>query len=750
MRTKVISITLLADILLILVPVIATEAFSGAGAGTETDPYIITNVYQLQEMKENLTAWYALGNDIDASETRYWNEDPQNPGTYFGFVPIGDYDNKFSGNFDGKGFTITRLMKKFKSYTGLFGCIDEGGEIINVGLLDVDIANGYRIIGGLAGLNFGTIANCYSNGNVSGFYHVGGLVGYNVGTINNSYSTASVRGIIYHVWGSSNIGGLVGSGIGPTTNCLSTGSVRGSFNVGGLVGMYGNCTDCFWDMQTSGQTTSACGTGKATAEMKQKATFTNWDFDTVWDILEGQSYPFLRGVGGEEPPEEPPIQEMIKPVDGEIKVLPNGIWRGYYYKLLIPQGDPILSTLVYETGFHEKNGEVVFNESRKYKGKQLEPGRVYEVYHVYHEGIDIDGLEGEALGREVKAAASGKVIWVGDNPSGKAGKWVWIEHENIAKLNGTVVPEISTRYLHLDNIAPGITKDSTIAQGTKIGEIGRTGTYYEHLHFEVRQGDTKDLNHRNTLSLNPCEFVDYQGCQSSGVAFIGECPIDLVITDPDGLTISKEMNQIPTLAEYIEAMYYGSDEDVSHQSHDSVIFYELKTGDYLVSVTPAPDSNPTDTYNLRFMSSDMMLDLAEFVQIPNIPDEPYLIRSTEDGIIPIIPATTDFDPDTLNLKSEGKWITVYIELPVGHGYDVSDINLARTFLEGLLDVQHSDIQDGVMMVKFDMQDLIIFLESVVGVIPPDDVPLTITGELKDGRRFEGSDIVRVIKEGGKN
>ena len=38
----------------------------GAGSGTEEDPYVITNVYELQEMADGLGACYVLGNDIDA------------------------------------------------------------------------------------------------------------------------------------------------------------------------------------------------------------------------------------------------------------------------------------------------------------------------------------------------------------------------------------------------------------------------------------------------------------------------------------------------------------------------------------------------------------------------------------------------------------------------------------------------------------------------------------------------------------
>jgi hypothetical protein len=62
-------------------------------------------------------------------------------------------------------------------------------------------------------------------------------------------------------------------------------------------------TTCFWDTQTSGQASSAGGTGKTTAEMQTASTFLDagWDFidetangtEDIWWILEGQDYPHL-------------------------------------------------------------------------------------------------------------------------------------------------------------------------------------------------------------------------------------------------------------------------------------------------------------------------------------------------------------------------------------------------------------------------------------------------------------------------
>jgi hypothetical protein len=66
---------------------------------------------------------------------------------------------------------------------------------------------------------------------------------------------------------------------------------------------HGTITSCFWDIQTSGQATSAGGTGKTTAEMQTAATFVDagWDFvgeskhgtEDIWWILEGKDYPHL-------------------------------------------------------------------------------------------------------------------------------------------------------------------------------------------------------------------------------------------------------------------------------------------------------------------------------------------------------------------------------------------------------------------------------------------------------------------------
>ena len=104
-------------------------------------------------------------------------------------------------------------------------------------------------------------------------------------------------------------------------------------------------------------------------------------------------------------------------------------------------------------------------------------------------------------------------------------------------------------------------------------------------------------------------------------------------------------------------------------------------------------------------------------------------------------------PDTLNLKSKGKWVTAYIEL--AENYDVVDIDVSTIKLDGTVpaETQPAEIgdydNDGTpdLMVKFDRASIQDILD--VG----DEVEIIITGELADGTSFEGKDTIRVIDKG---
>lgn len=112
----------------------------------------------------------------------------------------------------------------------------------------------------------------------------------------------------------------------------------------------------------------------------------------------------------------------------------------------------------------------------------------------------------------------------------------------------------------------------------------------------------------------------------------------------------------------------------------------------------------------------------------------------------VITGVIDFEPNTLNLKSQGKWITCYIELP--EGYDVDDIDVSSMLLDEQVpaELRPSEIadndEDGIadLMLKFDIADIQKILQ------PGNEVEITVTGELTDGTPFEGIDTIRVIDE----
>jgi hypothetical protein len=128
---------------------------------------------------------------------------------------------------------------------------------------------------------------------------------------------------------------------------------------------------------------------------------------------------------------------------------------------------------------------------------------------------------------------------------------------------------------------------------------------------------------------------------------------------------------------------------------------------------------------------------------------------------PVITTTVDIQPQALNLKSRGKWITTYIELP--EGYSVADINRTTILLNGTIpvdpfwiskpiksmigDFDNDSIPD--LMVKFDRQQVIKYIMANVDMSRLYEerfmtITFTVTGKLNDGTSFQGSDTIKII------
>ncbi|MDP3831900.1 MAG: GLUG motif-containing protein, partial [Ignavibacteriaceae bacterium] len=283
-----------------------TAITPAVGDGTIENPYQIASLENLYWISQYSTEWskyYIQTADIDASATSGWSGG--------GWTPIGSGATPyFSGSYNGQGHTISGLyILRSVQFQGLFGKTS-GATIQNLGVTAVNVqAPSY--IGGLIGAcNFSTVSNCYSTGRTraDGSHtntKLGGLIGIVEGssTVSNCYSTANVQTSY------KENGGFAGEINNATvSNCYSKGLVTGTGGGnGGFVGTVTSATvtNCFWDTQTSGKISSAAGTGKTTAQMKDYTTFTGWDFiietangsNNFWDmdqlVTVNNGYPIL-------------------------------------------------------------------------------------------------------------------------------------------------------------------------------------------------------------------------------------------------------------------------------------------------------------------------------------------------------------------------------------------------------------------------------------------------------------------------
>jgi len=335
--------------------IVALTAGMMSCAVTDPDPIIpdyveIRTWHDLDAMREDLGGSYVLMNDLDSTTAGYEDLAGETANGGKGWEPIGTglFDeldpeepytrlDPFIGTFDGQKYEIRDLFidRPDEYAVGLFGVVDEGGVVTNVGVVDVAVIGGWGVGSLVGGLLYGSaVSSCYSTGFVTGVMGVGGLVG---GTgygssVSNSYSTASVTGNIAigglagfnaydstisrcyasgdlvgdwdvgglvgvneegnvsnsyskgDVSGTGEVGGLVGWNSGTVATSYSRGVVVGEEYVGGMVGYNheGTVSNSFWDVEASGIEASSGGTGKTTAEMRDIATFSG----AAWDIVE--------------------------------------------------------------------------------------------------------------------------------------------------------------------------------------------------------------------------------------------------------------------------------------------------------------------------------------------------------------------------------------------------------------------------------------------------------------------------------
>jgi hypothetical protein len=336
-------------LLLAWLPVSARAGQYGGGNGTPESPFLIYTPEDFCTIGRTPGDWdkhFRQMRDIDLSDCNETNLSLI--GRWAGTGEI--VDQPFQGSYDGDGKTITNFRYKDtqRDYIALFRYVS--GEVRNVRLLHTQVVgnqggtaslvawlekgvvkncsvadavvSGNQYVGGLVGLDNGSVTRCSARGRVAGVLYVGGLIGQiGDGAATQSYAKAEVVGnegvgglvgitnretsvvdscyATGNVDGTRYVGGLAGEVVqGSVFRCFATGKVTGVSFVGGLIGsqwVLGRVLGGLWDVESSGQATSSGGVGKTTSEMRSIDTYlaANWDFNTIWTICDGIHYPVL-------------------------------------------------------------------------------------------------------------------------------------------------------------------------------------------------------------------------------------------------------------------------------------------------------------------------------------------------------------------------------------------------------------------------------------------------------------------------
>ena len=291
-------------------------------------------------------------------------------------------------------------------------------------------------------------------------------------------------------------------------------------------------------------------------------------------------------------------------------------------------------------------------------------------------------------------------------------------------------------------------------------------------HVAMYVGDNGDYDiieafspHEGIISANITEFKKRTGFNTNkhvrrvtvSPSFGGQVqagsPVDLIVTDPDGFTITPT-TAIQTDNEYLREipgeLYYAEGEIGSDgKPKDMVYWPKQKTGDYIIKAIPEEGVDSTATYSLKFTTGNQTINLAENVPINKIPSEGYGVIIEESGTVSqFIPVLIDVKPDSssnsINLSSNG---TVPAAIFGSATLDVAQIDPSTVTLA------NSPIKfkgNGQPMTSYEDIDNDSFTDIVVHIVTKDlqlsldDTQANLEGRLISGEIIKGSDFIRIV------
>lgn len=382
--------------------------YSGSGAGTEGNPYLITTANEWKQINDYLAAYWKVMNNLTLPNSHEYH--------------IGQ--GSFIGNLDGNKKTITVELGNALFFD--IGTWNKCGYIKNLAIVST-FYPGLTIGNGLLtnSFTYGNLFGCSVQGIMDNQHRpgtIGGFVGMMAG-VNSKIKCCSANVVIVGREGTQYIGGLVGytSEGGLIEDCFAIGEIYGGYpgsEQGGLIGRYNytwvkncysatvllhasnpkgiawtsfpeRCISTYWDTQYSGCPTSQAGVGKTTAQMKQKATFVDWDFNTIWAINEGVSYPYLDIKSIATKPATSVLLDVSALLNGQVNSMEGQASVDVYFKYRIKGTSPWTSTTPPET----KTSTGTFSKSIS----GLSTGTIYEFKAIGTYGGGIGDLEGGVL-----------------------------------------------------------------------------------------------------------------------------------------------------------------------------------------------------------------------------------------------------------------------------------------------------------------------------------------------------------------
>ncbi len=227
--------------------------------------------------------------------------------------------------------------------------------------------------------------------------------------------------------------------------------------------------------------------------------------------------------------------------------------------------------------------------------------------------------------------------------------------------------------------------------------------------------DSSDQPHMS-YRIEPTDDLNYAKCTLVG----GSCDwtIDSVIST--GVIGASYLNL--DSSEYPQIAFRDGDTKLQYASWDGSSWgFELVDPDnasvsYLSSAIDG-DGNPHISYSANATPTLMYATKAELVAPP-------------------CEVEFDFDPNTLNLKSNGRWITAYF---TSNNCDVNDIDPTTLLMNGAVPPERWEMQaNATLMVKFGRA----LVQATVTV--GDGVVIEVTGTWMGGMTFSVTDTIRVI------